>query len=666
MRKSISQISSILIAFLLISSPTLASAADLAEMPGLQVWLKSDNVSKDDNNRVTAWPDSSGKGNNFSQDSNRRQPIHIEDRINGFPSIRFMGNDFLDSSSISALNTSKISAFIVFKMKVPPLRQDVFSASYRSGAGKSSDELWGLFGEFPYFGAFTHKSDGRMMSVMKKTGRNWSVCSMVWNSSTSFNAWIDGAAGKSLSGANANPSVSIKTRIGAITDNPRHCSKVEIAEIILFNKALPDADRISVEAYLQDKYFGEHESPALTAVSAMGDPRKVIITFNEGIDETEARIATNYKIDNGIGVSEAVLLGNENRVELTLSNSLQKGTMYLLKINNIKDIAGNVIKAGTEVPLEYADIPADDMVLWLRGDSFVATDDEGGVVSWEDQSGNSNRATTVRRKAKDFEKEKDKEESPILSASALNGRPAISFSGEKCVLRCASIPELDTDKLTWFIVLKTNSPDRNQSIISNSYSEGAKNSSDEMWGSYINDNYLFAHARDRKGRLVSVKHPIDDKWHIQSAAWKSNDAIEAFMDGTTKMTSSGADAVPEKHNFLLIGGKSKMGQHPFNGGIAEIIVYSDELTDADRLRVEAYLENKYFAPEDPNKDSDGNGIPDWWELKYFGKIGIDPHADPDGDGVDNITEFKQHRHPNAGSKKDTENRLKLEVLLPSR
>ncbi len=38
-------------------------------------------------------------------------------------------------------------------------------------------------------------------------------------------------------------------------------------------------------------------------------------------------------------------------------------------------------------------------------------------------------------------------------------------------------------------------------------------------------------------------------------------------------------------------------------------------------------------------DADGNGLPDWWELRHFGASGVDPEADPDGDGQTNFQEF---------------------------
>ena len=40
-----------------------------------------------------------------------------------------------------------------------------------------------------------------------------------------------------------------------------------------------------------------------------------------------------------------------------------------------------------------------------------------------------------------------------------------------------------------------------------------------------------------------------------------------------------------------------------------------------------------------NADSDGNGIPDWWEVYYFGRTAVDPSGDFDGDGMSNYAEY---------------------------
>ena len=44
-------------------------------------------------------------------------------------------------------------------------------------------------------------------------------------------------------------------------------------------------------------------------------------------------------------------------------------------------------------------------------------------------------------------------------------------------------------------------------------------------------------------------------------------------------------------------------------------------------------------------DTDGNGLPDTWELHYFGHLGVLPGADADGDGFTNAEEWLRGTHP---------------------
>ena len=44
-------------------------------------------------------------------------------------------------------------------------------------------------------------------------------------------------------------------------------------------------------------------------------------------------------------------------------------------------------------------------------------------------------------------------------------------------------------------------------------------------------------------------------------------------------------------------------------------------------------------------DSKGTGMPDWWQLEYFGNLNQQPYADYDGDGVDNLDEYLEGTNP---------------------
>ena len=44
-------------------------------------------------------------------------------------------------------------------------------------------------------------------------------------------------------------------------------------------------------------------------------------------------------------------------------------------------------------------------------------------------------------------------------------------------------------------------------------------------------------------------------------------------------------------------------------------------------------------------DVNGNGLPDGWEIQYFGSLGVDPGADADHDGTNNLMEYLAGTHP---------------------
>ena len=49
-------------------------------------------------------------------------------------------------------------------------------------------------------------------------------------------------------------------------------------------------------------------------------------------------------------------------------------------------------------------------------------------------------------------------------------------------------------------------------------------------------------------------------------------------------------------------------------------------------------------------DTDANGLPDWWELQYFGHLtGTDPNADADHDGMSNLAEWLAGTNPTTAS-----------------
>jgi hypothetical protein len=69
------------------------------------------------------------------------------------------------------------------------------------------------------------------------------------------------------------------------------------------------------------------------------------VVFNEALDHTSAETASNYTLDNNISVTAASLNGSV--VTLTVSPALAEGNTYTLIVNNVADVAGNVMDPDT-------------------------------------------------------------------------------------------------------------------------------------------------------------------------------------------------------------------------------------------------------------------------------------------------------------------------------
>ncbi|MDB6037636.1 MAG: empA, partial [Verrucomicrobiales bacterium] len=58
---------------------------------------------------------------------------------------------------------------------------------------------------------------------------------------------------------------------------------------------------------------------------------------------------------------------------------------------------------------------------------------------------------------------------------------------------------------------------------------------------------------------------------------------------------------------------------------------------------------KFEVWADPLRDTDGDGLADLWELRYFDSLDARPGDDLDGDGISNLDEFLEHTDPTSQS-----------------
>jgi len=147
--------------------------------------------------------------------------------------------------------------------------------------------------------------------------------------------------------------------------------------------------------------------------------------------------------------------------------------------------------------------------------------------------------------------------------------------------------------------------------------------------------------------------------------------LDEFYAGTLELTNlndKDNDGLDDDWELKFFGNLNQDANGDFDGdgltNLEEMNAGTDPTkqdTDGDGMSDKDELD----AGTDPlNPDEDNDGLPDGWEMKFFKNLDQTPEGDPDNDTVNNITEYKYGRHPNAGSKRDTENKMNLHITTP--
>jgi hypothetical protein len=223
-----------------------------ASISGLKLWLSADSGAYNDagitlatnNQSVRQWNDKSSNAQNSFQSTAGNRPLFISSAINGKPVIRFDGiDDSLDLGQ--SLTGSTQTIFFVAKTTDTTNGSIVLTTIAINGdryivIAPSGNDLV----------TFAHY-DPTLANSPTGIGTNFVLVTCIQNG-TNGTAYLNGRAGTTNTGFSTD-----NTRtLDSIGGYPGAAFRMEgdIAEIIYYDVALSDNDRISVESYLNSKY----------------------------------------------------------------------------------------------------------------------------------------------------------------------------------------------------------------------------------------------------------------------------------------------------------------------------------------------------------------------------------------------------------------------------
>jgi len=215
------------------------TANSISSIPGLHFWVAADTGLVLNGNTVQTWNDLSGNNNNGSQGALAFQPIKVDSiiQLNYKPVLRFDGSKYFDLNT--GLNLDSASIFFISKST-----DNVFGSVIM---GQIGNWVHNFFIGPNYFKMNISNNDNITLNM--PTNNKYLLGRFIYNGTSANSYGNSSYQTTNLMGGNFNPN-----EIGAYTNDPSYAMKGDIAEIIIYNRALPDAERAIVENYLRNKY----------------------------------------------------------------------------------------------------------------------------------------------------------------------------------------------------------------------------------------------------------------------------------------------------------------------------------------------------------------------------------------------------------------------------
>jgi autotransporter-associated beta strand protein len=507
-----------------------------------------------DGSNVVTWSDANGSGFVFNTNKSERCPVYDASLFGGRGGVRFSRD-----STIYRLAANR------------PARVQTVVAVISPAANNSLGGLWGQ----------SEQDTGiRLQNPFVQfcgNGNDFASSGWVYTNGAAGNAYTIGQplVVTAISGAQ-------QTWVTAIGDYWGHTAhrrvyKGDIAEILVYERRLDDAERQAVESYLRAKWLGVGAAPQLTASPL---PTNTVLSVRHGAGVELGGVSVQLASLNGAGA-----VGNRSPVASTLAvGGLDADSVYAGAITGNVAVtklgAGSVTLAGPNsftgpVSIEAGVLRLASNISSITGlvyrldasltNTFTRLADGTNVSAWADAAG-SGFAFAVT----------DNAQCPVYDGTLFSGHGGLRFGlGSRRRMVGSGV----TNAQTVFAVnmLRDTSNDIGGLWGRNGEDKGLRLGGTSWYYPGNGDDFHNAAA----GGIVYLNGVISN-----STATVGQPHLVTSVCGGSAQTFT--PAIGDYWNSSTWSGRY------FRGEVAEILVYNRRLTDIERQTVEASLMTKWF------------------------------------------------------------------------
>lgn len=296
-------------------------------------------------------------------------------------------------------------------------------------------------------------------------------------------------------------------------------------------------------------------------------------------------------------------------------SSTQSNLLTILTLprsgNNGTNWRGGCMEAGYSAELEVdfvpimQDVPITNNLLVALAPDSIVTNEDGKVVVWQDNAPLGGWQDFVQTTTSCC---------PCVVQTQLTewrSRLMVDFNPVNTqYLELAASPVMDTNTWSWFIVFRPETISDTRILLRSAYT-----SNTALWGTFQSSggSDLVVSTRTISGGISYLSHrpSATNQWFVSGGIWNGTgemlndraatsitaqlrDAKNKAIVFSRSTSTNTAGACPSGHLRTRIGINSSDYSTPFDGQIAEILIYSTALSEEDQNRVMDYFYEKYF------------------------------------------------------------------------
>lgn len=215
------------------------------------VWLDAHDMNLPDGASVGTFSDVSGNGNDFTQATGSKRPSNVDGIVNGLPALYWDNtDDKLESGSIPAIESANVTYFIVFA------REPMDNAFLIGSNYSSSDKKWQSYSTT----ASTKIINSHYSPTIQHASYLEPTSDFTFLSNhitpTNMKIYSEGSLVATKVAAYTTPTGHSHITLGNVQKFSSNNYTLDgyIAEVVIYNTALTNLERVLVENYIGNKY----------------------------------------------------------------------------------------------------------------------------------------------------------------------------------------------------------------------------------------------------------------------------------------------------------------------------------------------------------------------------------------------------------------------------